>query len=289
MRTLYASLLVFVLFFVSTFTYAFSYEGELKVSKVTDASISVSWDADDSASNYIVYYDYTDTLDPDDPQYFEQSDPTSNTSIEIDALESDTYYSFVVVSLDDSGVESENYSNQVTVKTFKKKPPFELSTNEIIVSDSKTVIVPFTRVIETQSDVDIKITHIASDAQLFVKWYLPGVDDLRKLQVFLSDELRMGDEYLLEVTNILDKDGNSMTEEALRTRTFGADFEIEKIGDVDAQDGGSEQPSEPEPEPVSEPVPIDTLPNTWPGLFGLIFLLVACGVVGYVFFRFRRT
>lgn len=139
------------------------------MSKVTDASISVSWDADDSASNYIVYYDYTDTLDPDDPQYFEQSDPTSNTSIEIDALESDTYYSFVVVSLDDSGVESENYSNQVTVKTFKKKPPFELSTNEIIVSDSKTVIVPFTRVIETQSDVDIKITHIASDAQLFVK------------------------------------------------------------------------------------------------------------------------
>lgn len=88
------------------------------------------------------------------------------------------------------------------------------------------------------------------------------MDDLRKLQVFLSDELRMGDEYLLEVTNILDKDGNSMTEEALRTRTFGADFEIEKIGDVDAQDGGSEQPSEPEPEPVSEPVPIDTLPNT---------------------------
>lgn len=101
MRTLYGLMTLFVLFFVGIgSSYALTYEGVLRVVDIDDHSVTLSWDADASSMGYIVYYDYTDALDAESPQYFQESDPTTDTMIEVEGLEASTKYSFVVVSLD---------------------------------------------------------------------------------------------------------------------------------------------------------------------------------------------
>ena len=228
MSLLYRILTVFVLFFVSFGTFAFSYDGMLRVEEISDVSVGLSWDSSEDAAHYIVYYDYTDTIDPDDPQYFEQSDLILETQTTIQGLESDTSYSFVVASVDAFGNESDTYSQPAQVKTFKKMPDFELSNNEIQVLEPKVVQLPFTRVVDVQSDIEVRITHVPTNADLHVKGYLPGIEDLRNVQVFLSDSLRRNDEYRVEVVSINDSAGNPLPSQALRSRTFQADFAVEE-------------------------------------------------------------
>lgn len=163
MRILYAYLSIFVVFFtLISGVYALEYSGRLRVTEVEDHSISLSWEEQEGAASYIVYYDYTDTLDPADPQYFEQSDPVTTTSTIVANLEADAYFSFVVVALDDAGNESENTSNQVTVKTFQERPAFALDQNDVFVEDSKKIIVGFTRVLDLEAPQEVRVFDLDS-------------------------------------------------------------------------------------------------------------------------------
>lgn len=243
----------------------------LQAKKISDTSIVLSWESLPEATQYRIFYDESDLLDPLAPNPLLDSDPIAKNEGTLAKLAPATDYTIIV-----HGYNAQDHEVGRTLplhaKTYSTTPLMNLARDPFAVSDS-TVELVFTRPIDVKS-VQISLRNPKTKKNLTIKEIVSSPEDLRVVTIALQDMMELSVPYELTLKKVVSLAGEELPPESRTPLKIAYSGGLPPLAGADTPPALDVMDEVPETA-YEEPVAIDRLPQTGPAALAILALLSA--------------
>lgn len=271
---------VYILLFLAIGSSAFAVDSSqsiLQAKKITDTSVTVSWDPIPEATKYKIFYDETALLEPSDPRLLLDTDFITTTQGELTKISPSTEYTLTV-----HGYNAEWKDIGTTlplhVETYVPVPLMNLARDPLATSET-TLELGFSRPIDV-TKTQVTLADATTKKLIPIQDIKNSPNDLRIILVTLKSTMELNASYDLTLQKVTSLDGTELPAEnriPLKVIYGGAFPSLDTLSPDIAPPAAGLITDEPEKPVLSEPFPIDKLPQTGPGWF-IIFILLSAVV-----------
>lgn len=274
---------VYILLFLAIGSSAFAVDSSqsiLQAKKITDTSVTVSWDPIPEATKYKIFYDETALLEPSDPRLLLDTDFITTTQGELTKISPSTEYTLTV-----HGYNAEWKDIGTTlplhVETYVPVPLMNLARDPLATSET-TLELGFSRPIDV-TKTQVTLADATTKKLIPIQDIKNSPNDLRIILVTLKSTMELNASYDLTLQKVTSLDGTELPAEnriPLKVIYGGAFPSLDTLSPDVAPPAAGLITDEPAKPVLSEPFPIDKLPQTGPGWF--IFFILLSAVVFFV-------
>jgi Fibronectin type III domain len=269
---------VYILLFLAIGSSVFavdSFQSILQAKKITDTSVTVSWEPIPDATKYKIFYDETALLEPANPRLMLDTDFITAQQGEITNISPTTEYTIMVHGYNDEGRDI-GTTIPLHAETYSPVPQMNL-TRDPLATNETTLELWFSRPIDV-AKTQVTLGNILTKRLLPVHDIKNSPNDLRIIIVTLKDTMELNASYDLTLQKVTSLDGTELSAEnriPLKVIYGWAFPSLDTLTPESLPAPALIDEASPEPLSLTEPVPIDRLPQTGPTWFILFLLLSA--------------
>lgn len=245
----------------------------LQAKKITDTSVTVSWDPIPEATKYKIFYDETALLEPGDPRLLLDTDFITTTQGELTKISPSTEYTLVV-----HGYNAEwkdiGKTYPLHVETYVPLPEMNLVRDPLTTSET-TLELGFSRPIDV-TKTQITLWNALTKKLLPIQDIKNSPNDLRIILVTIKNSMELEASYDLTLQKVTSLDGAELPAENRIPLKVIYGWAFPSLDTLSPESiPAPTLTDEPSSDPIlTEPVPIDKLPQTGPAWF-IVFVLLS--------------